>query len=394
MIHRLLTPSGSSSFFVFGARGTGKSTFLREQWGKEHFYINLLLDRWERRYTRDPDMLIADIEQWLSSRKKSKENWVAIDEVQKIPKLLDVVQALIETKNVRFALTGSSARKLKKSSANMLAGRAFTYRVFPLTHNELASDFDLDFVLNWGALPSVFSFQESDRLEYLRAYAQTYLREEILQEQLVRNGSAFRNFLEVSAQQNGKVINFSKIAQDVGVDTKTAQTYFQILEDTLVGYVLPAFTRSVRKSVRQAPKFYFFDLGVKRAIENALESPVVPRTSSYGDAFEHFVILEAIRLNSYSRKDYRLFHYQTTAGGELDLVLQKGKEVIAVEIKSSEKTDETEVAKYSRVAEALKPSKIFYVSRDSISTDLHGVKCLHWKTFLKEVFPVSRQSGR
>lgn len=382
MFHRLLKPSSSSSFFIFGARGTGKSTFVKNQIKGAVHTIDLLEDKWESRYLKDPDLLIHDV----AALKKSPK-WIFIDEVQKVPKLLDVVHQLIEKqKNIRFILTGSSARKLKRGAANLLAGRAFLYHLFPLTQKELGVDFSLEHALNWGTLPKTFELGEEDREEYLRSYCQVYLKEEILQEQIVRNGLAFRNFLEVAAQENGKLLNFSKIARDLGVDTKTAQSFFQILEDTLLGFFLSAFHRSARKSVKMQPKFYLFDLGVKRSLEHSLKQGLTPKTSSYGAAFEHFIICECFRLNSYLKCDYQLHHYQTSAGGEVDLVLSRGRETIVAEIKSSERIDLVEVRALSRVASALNPSKIFYVSRDTVRSQVGDVRCLHWKDFLAEVF--------
>lgn len=376
MFHRLIKPSLSNSFFLFGARGTGKTTWLEGHLQGAHV-IDLLEDRWESRYQRSADQLKDDLEAL-----HPRPEWVVIDEVQKVPKLLDTVHRLIEKGRWRFALTGSSARKLKRGSANLLAGRAFKYRLFPLTHAELGKNFVLDDVLNWGSLPKIFSLSESDRTDFLRAYANTYLREEILQEQLVRNGVAFRQFLEVAAQENGKTLNFAKIGRDVGVDLKTAQTFFQILEDTLVGFFLPAFHRSTRKSVRQQPKFYLFDLGVKRALQSELTQRLTPRTSAYGDAFEHFVICEAQRLNHYARRDWNLFHYQTNAGGELDLVLHRGKQTVAVEIKSADAVEPIEVRRMARVAEGIRPSQQFFVSNDTVASEIEGVRCVHWRDFL------------
>ncbi len=364
---------------MFGARATGKSTYLRKQWGHSHHYINLLLGQYEDRYLKNPDLLISDL-----LALKPRPQWVVIDEIQKVPKLLDIVHELIETEKIKFVLTGSSARKLKRQSSNLLAGRAFRYELFPLTHLELGKDFSLDFTLNWGSLPSIFGLETADRTEYLKAYCQTYIREEILQEQIVRNGVAFRNFLEVSAQHSGKSLNFSKVARDVGIDTKTAQSFFQILEDTLLGTLVPAFHESRRKSVGLRPKFYLFDLGIKKAIEGSLESPVVKQSSAYGEAFEHFFFLELKAANSYLRKDFSISHYQTNSGGEIDFVLHKAKKVIAVEVKSASKIDVSEVKKLSSVAAAIKPSKIFYVSNDSIKSKVGDVNCVSWREFFIE----------
>jgi len=381
MFRRLLKYPKSNSFFIFGARGTGKSTFIQQQVSENLHLISLLEDKWETRYSRDPDLLESDLEAL-----PTKPHWIVIDEIQKIPKLLDIVHSLIEKKKLKFILTGSSARKLKRGSANLLAGRAFNYQMFPLTYIEIGEKFDLDFVLQWGSLPKIFSLDEEDRNEFLRSYSQTYLREEILQEQIVRNGLAFRNFLEVAAQENGKSLNFTKLGRDLSIDTKTVQSYFQILEDTLVGFFLPAFHQSLRKSTQQQPKFYLFDLGIKKALEQSLQQKVLPRTSAYGQAFEHFIVCECQRLNNYYRKDFSLSHYQTSAGGEIDLVLKRGRQIFAIEIKSTSSIDPVEVRSVSRIAQALKPTKTFYVSQDSVASKIEAVECLHWQDFLKKVF--------
>lgn len=380
MFHRLINISKSQSFFIFGARGTGKSTLVKAHFSDHSHYINLLEETLFRRYSKNADQLIADL------AVISPGTPVIIDEIQKIPALLDVVHNLIESSGRRFILTGSSARKLKRGAANLLAGRAFQYHLYPLTYLELEKQFNLDFVLNWGSLPKIFALAEEDRAEFLRSYTQTYLKEEILEEQLVRNGMAFRNYLEIAAQENGNSLNFSKIARDVDVDTKTIQSYFQILEDTLVGFFLPAYHQSIRKSVKLQPKFYLFDLGIKRALARELRSPVEEKTAVYGKAFEHFLILEAHRLNSYFRCDFALYHYQTSAGGEIDLILKRGREVIAVEIKSNTTIDVLEVQKLARVAEPLKPTEIFYVSQDPIESKLETVHCLHWQKFMARLF--------
>jgi predicted AAA+ superfamily ATPase len=204
-----------------------------------------------------------------------------IDEVQKAPKLLDQIHYEIEKRQIKFALTGSSARKLRRGGANLLAGRALMNHLYPLTHRELAADFVLQDVLQWGSLPEIFS-APSDlvRQEYLKTYVDSYLKEEILQEQLVRNVVPFRKFLPVAAQMNGKILNFSSMAKDLGVDWSTVKNYYQILEDTWLGFNLPIYHRSLRKQQLKGQKFYLFDLGVQRALERNLKVPV-------GRTFKH-----------------------------------------------------------------------------------------------------------
>jgi predicted AAA+ superfamily ATPase len=220
-------------------------------------YIDLLDLATEDLFRTHPE----ELRQQILAKKDC--DWVVIDEVQKLPRLLDTVHQLIEEKRAKFILSGSSARKLKRGSANLLAWRAFVYHLHPLTSVEYGATFSLQEVLEWGALPKLLEFQNaSDKIEFLRAYALTYLKEEIQVEQLVRNLDPFRQFLEIAAQSNGQIVNYSKIARDVGVDTTTVQNYFSILEDTLIGFHLPAYHRSIRKRQRESPKFYLFDPGV------------------------------------------------------------------------------------------------------------------------------------
>lgn len=227
--------------------------------------------------------------------------WVVIDEIQKVPALLDVVHGCIEgplgkDRGVRFAMTGSSARRLKRGAVNLLAGRAFVYLLFPLTARELGPAFDLLQCLRFGTLPATLAFAaDADRAEFLRAYARTYLKEEVWSEQLIRRLDPFRRFLEVAAQCNGEILNLSNIARDVGVDHKTVGSYFEILEDTLLGFMLEPWHASIRKRQRQAPKFWWFDAGVARALAGTLTVDVVPRSGGFGRGFEHLVIAEIVR---------------------------------------------------------------------------------------------------
>ncbi|MBF0205400.1 MAG: ATP-binding protein [Oligoflexia bacterium] len=385
MFHRIANPLISQSFFLFGARGTGKSTFLKQQFplGGDAYVIDLLDSEQEDLYARNPKHLANK----LASMKVPPE-WVFIDEVQRIPRLLDLVHKLIEEKNQKFILSGSSARKLKRGGANLLAGRAFVNYLFPMTEQELGEAFDLDFVLRWGSLPKIFSFKDDqERKAYLRAYALTYIKEEIQMEQIVRQLDPFRSFLDVAAQINGRIINCSNIANDVGVDSKTVSNYYQILEETWIGFYLPHFHLSVRKSQKIHPKFYFFDLGVCSTLAGSIDSKPTPSTSSYGQLFEQFFICEIFRLNQYTQKDYRLSFYATKNGAEIDLILSKGRKHILVKIKSSSKIDEGEVNKLARIAaEFPTPNEIFYVSQFPEEIKIDQVICCHWRSFLNKMF--------
>lgn len=389
MIRRLINPLKSNSFFIFGARGAGKSTFITHQFlwetdAKAVLTLDLLLPETEDLYARNPERLKAAV---LAHREKNPLEWVFIDEVQKVPRLLDVVHHLIEKENVRFILTGSSARKLKRGGANLLAGRAFVYPLYPFTFLELKDQFDLDCALHWGTLPNIFQLKGDEEKEaFLRAYALTYLKEEIQVEQLVRRLEPFRSFLEVAAQANGTILNINAIARDVGsVDHKTILSYFQILEDTHLGFFLPGFHRSVRKAQSTHPKFYFFDPGVKRALEKTLDVRLKPKTYTYGAAFEHFVILEIFRLNSIFTKDFRLSYFNNR-GTEVDLILSKPREEILVEIKSNNNVDPMKVARLAKLSGDFPNAKTYWLSLDPTPQKIGNVHCLPWQEGLRRIF--------
>lgn len=390
MIQRILRPLRSNSFFLFGARGTGKSTFVVKQFlsnskPDDSLLIDLLDPEQEDRYARRPELL----ERVLAAQTRPPE-WIIIDEVQRAPRLLDLAHRLIESKGLKFILTGSSARKLRRGASNLLAGRAFLCRMFPLTQRELGTAFELSCVLRWGSLPKLSSLAtDAEKKAYLTSYGLTYLKEEIQAEQLVRKIEPFREFLEVAAQSNGMILNASRIARQIGSDVKTVQSYFQILEDTWVGFPLPAYHRSVRKSQTSHPKFYLFDPGVKGALERSLDAVPVPGSFAYGDVFEHWVILEFHRLNEYLGRDYRLSYLRTKDGAEIDLVLSKpGSRTILVEIKSAERIDEVEVNKLHRLQKDISGSSAFYLSRDESAQKIGDVRCLPWYKGLSEILMV------
>ncbi|MEK6578128.1 MAG: ATP-binding protein [Bdellovibrionota bacterium] len=379
MFNRICNPLKSNSFFLFGARGTGKSTLLQQQLTEQTLFLDLLEEETFDRLLRRPQSL----EELCSP---TRYQWIVIDEVQRLPKLLNVVHRMIEKKGQKFALTGSSARKLKRGSANLLAGRAFVNHLFPLTSHEMDKAFDLVNVLHWGSLPKVLNLSQSDEKKgYLRSYSLTYVKEEIQAEQIIRKLEPFREFLSVAAQMSGKIINYSSIAREVGAQVPTVQSYYQILEDTYLGFLLPHFHRSIRKSQIEAPKFYFFDNGVKKALEGSLDSVPAQGTSSFGELFEAFVIQEIDRLNHYWSKDFRLSFYRTKGGSEVDLILSKGRSTILIEIKSSERLDEVEVRQLARLRGDFGPeAEAYYLSRDPYEVKIEGVDCLPWRKFLDQ----------
>lgn len=384
MFSRLINPSLSQSFFIFGPRGSGKTTFLKTFFQDKSFlWIDLLDVEEEERYALDPGLLYRQL-----TTKGINTEWVIIDEIQKNPRLLDTVHRLIEGTGIKFALTGSSARKLKRGAANLLAGRAFVNYLLPLTSHEMGEVFDLTQALHWGTLPRVVQFaSESDKKDYLKAYALTYLKEEIWAEHLIRGLEPFRRFLPVAAQSNGQILNYSSIARDVGVDYKTVQSYFQILEDTLVGFMLEPFHHSVRKQQRQAPKFYFFDTGVKRALENSLNIPLNPKTYAFGKAFEHWVITEIYRLNHYYKKDYRLYYLRTKEQAEIDLIVERpGEPTLLIEIKSTDRADPKDAGKLEHFLAAFQNAEGCLLSLDTHPQQMGKIKALPWDHTIRLLF--------
>ncbi len=385
MFQRLLNPSQNHSFFLFGARGTGKSTFVRSEFSKKNtLWLDLLNDDQEERFRKRPQEL-ADL---LSREPRA---WVVIDEIQKIPALLDVVHAEIERKKTRFVLTGSSARKLKRSGVNLLAGRAFTYHLSPLTELEMGASFDLEQALNWGTLPGIFAFEDDrERQEFLKSYALNYVKQEIIAEQIIRKVDPFRDFLPIAAQSNTQIINYTKISDDVGVDHKTVESYFQILEDTLIGFRLQPHHRSIRKRQREAPKFYLFDPGVKRALEQKLRVPLQVGSYGYGRAFEHWVILEAHRQNEYRRLDYQFSYVRTQAGAEIDLIIDRpGETTLLIEIKSSDRVTERDTGTLELFLKDWKTrgssrAEAMIWSQDSHEKRIGKVLALPWQKGLRE----------
>ena len=383
MYPRFLQTTRRQSFLLFGARGTGKTTYIRDAFDPNvSLYLDLLDPEVEDLYRRTPGRL----EQQVRALSDSVE-WILIDEVQRVPRLLDAVHRLIESTGKRFVLTGSSARKLRRGASNLLAGRAFVYSLYPLTVPELQDAVDLDGALRWGTMPRIFSLDtDDDRRAYLRAYALTYLKEEIVAEQIVRRLDPFRRFLEVAAQSNGAIVNYTNIARDVGADPKTVITYFDILEDTLVGFLLPAFHRSIRKQQRVNPKFYFFDTGIKRALDRTLALPLHTGTYEYGKAFEHFMITQIVHLSRYRYPDWRFSYVQTGAGVEVDLIIERpGLPTALIEFKSSERVDERDVRHLNRFTGDFPEPLALCISRDPTRIRIDGVLCLHWRDALEEL---------
>jgi len=379
MFQRIIKLPIQHDFFLFGARGTGKTTLLRY-----HFPEALTIDLHESR-TEEELMLAPDHLEALIS--KSNAQHVIIDEIQKIPKLLDEVHRLIEQPGNKkiFILTGSSARKLKAGGANLLGGRAFLRNLFPLIPQELGDHFSLEDSIRWGTLPKIFSLNSGDlKRDYLESYSKLYLKEEVWAEQLVRNLLPFRKFLEIAAINFGKIVNLANIARDVGVDPKTVQSYYSILEDTLLGFHLDAYHSSVRKRLRQAPKFYFFDNGVSRALARMVSVEPKDGTSYFGDLFEQFIVNAFYTTSSYEKRDYRFSYLMSASGAEIDLVIERpGRPIALVEIKSTELVRKDHLRGLENFASDFADADLYLLSRDTKPKIFGRINALPWQRFVE-----------
>ena len=324
MYPRLLkTPQ--SSIFLFGPRGTGKSTWLRERF-PEAAYYDLLNTGEALRLAKEPGTLHRELSALPAGA------WVVIDEVQKVPALLDEVHRLMETRGLRFVLSGSSARKLRRGGVNLLAGRAVTVAMPPLVSAELGVDAEPAKHMLYGALPMAVG--NEDPRPYLRSYAETYLAQEVRAEALTRNIGGFARFLEVAARQNAQTTNATAIAKAVGIRRETVRAHFEILVDTLLGYWLPAWRlKPANKQVAHS-KFHFFDAGVARALSGRLPYP--PTSEESGPLAETFLLHELRAYLAYTGLHYRLHFWRTHDGAEVDAVCEAANGFVAIEIKSSQ----------------------------------------------------------
>ena len=376
MFKRLLNEKALTldSTFLFGARQTGKTTLLLDLFPNALFY-DLLENNTFERLQRNPSLLRQDLEMCDSS------TLVIIDEVQSLPVLLNEVQWLMVRKGIRFILSGSSARKLKRGGANMLGGRAMQTNLYPLVSAEIP-DFDLIKAVNQGMIPRHYLADADRYWQILQAYVAVYLREEIKAEALVRNMSTFTRFLEAAALTDGEMVNYSNIAQDCGVDSKTVAGYFSILEETLIGYMIPAFTKVVKRKLRQAPRFYFFDV----AIPNYLlgRRALTPGSADFGHAFEHFVIQEIVAFLGYHRMLEALSYWHTYSDYEVDAVL--GDAEVAIEIKSNSEVQSRHLRGLKAFKEEHPQCRLIAVSLDPIPRLLNDVEIWPVKIFLKKLW--------
>ena len=326
MFTRLL-PTPERSFLLVGPRGTGKTTWLRQVLPRAEWF-DLLRMKTVLELTREPGLFRARVEALPQG------SWVVVDEIPKLPALLDEVQSLISAhgQGYRFALCGSSARKLRRMETNLLAGRVFVRQFFPLTGAELAGTASLDDLLRFGTLPAVRS-DAGHAVDILEAYVATYLREEIQQEALTKDFGAFSRFLEVAALSNGQVVNVAGTARDAGVSRMTVARYYQVLVDTLIGFWLPAWRSKARIKEVRHPKFYLFDPGVARALLGRTRDPL--EAAERGPLLETLVLHELRAAMTGRNAGGELSYWRTPAGAEVDFIWRRGRRAVGVEVKAS-----------------------------------------------------------
>lgn len=312
-----------NSIFLFGPRGTGKT-----HWIKTSLPNALYLDLLEFNLYKD---LLANPSRLSKMIPPNYNDWIIIDEVQRVPELLNEVHRLIEAHGYKFLLTGSSARSLKRNGVNLLAGRALRYAMHPLIIQETGKDFNLSHVLKYGLLPKTFSLTHPQK--YLETYVQTYLREEVLQEGLTRNISAFSRFLEVASSSQGSIINATEISREIGIDRQVVANYFDILEDLLLSYRLNPFTKRAKRRLVTRSKFYYFDAGVYRSLRP--QGPLDSAEEADGAALETLFLQSLLAVNDYLQLGYQVYFWRTATDLEVDFITYGAKGLHAFEIKRS-----------------------------------------------------------
>ena len=362
----------AESAFLWGARQTGKSTLLRMMYPGV-LYFDLLHSDVFNRFLSNQALLRETVEADNSSSP------VIIDEIQRIPSLLNEVQWLIVNRNRQFILSGSSPRKIVRSGGNLLGGRALRYELYPLIYKEIP-DFDLLRALNNGLLPRMYLSDKPARL--LSAYIGSYLRDEIMAEARIRNISSFSRFLEAAAFSNGEIVNYSNIASDCGVSSPTIKEYFQILEDTMTGRFLPSYQKKPKRRVIVAPKFWFFDIGIANYLLK--RGTIVAGSEAFGKAFEHFIYHELYSHSHYSGINYPMSFWRTSSQTEVDFIL--GDNEVAVEVKATELANEKHLKGLKIFADEYNTKRLILVSNDNLSRKTGNISILPWRVFLEELW--------
>ncbi len=367
----LRLPKGRSAF-LWGPRKTGKTTYLKEKFPQSVVYDFLKTDLFVA-FSKNPSLLRGQL---LAKEPRLLQQPIILDEVQKVPQILDEVHWLIENKGLQFILCGSSARKLKRGQANLLGGRAWRYELFPLVSAEIG-EVDLLRALNHGLIPN--HYLQEDHRKSLKAYAQDYLKEEVFAEGLTRNVPAFSRFFDAMGYSHGELTNYSNIARDCGVDAKTVREYYQILVDTLLGTIIEPFKkRQHRQVIGKMPKFYLFDVGIAGVLtQRNLEEE---RGEAFGKAFEHFLLMELLAYRSYSESDFPIHFWRTKSGLEVDFVLGQGE--VALEVKGTSRVDPSDLKPIRAFVEEHRPGKVLLVCNEKTERVIDKIRILPWRNFL------------
>ena len=358
--------------FLFGARQVGKSTLLKNRFPKA-IYIDLLNSDLRKRFKQNPalfkEMLI----------KHPAGTLIIVDEIQKVPELLDEVHSLMVDYGLYFILSGSSARKIKSSGANQLGGRAIPETLYPLVSAEI-TDYDLNKAIQNGTIPRHYAVANAKNR--IKAYIDLYLKEEIKEEAAVRNVDNFERFMEVAAISDGEIINYENIATDCGISANTVKSYFKILYDSLIGYEIPAYRKVIKRKLTQAPKFYYFDVGVANYLMRRYK--LEPGTPEYGHAFEHLVMQEIIAYLGYKGELYLLSYWHAYSGEEVDAIIGDAK--IAIEIKSTDEVQRKHTESLREFAKEHPNAKLIVVSRDKITRQSGGIDLYYATDFFKALW--------
>jgi predicted AAA+ superfamily ATPase len=364
------------SAFLWGPRKTGKTTYLKDLFPGSLVYDFLKTDLYLE-FSKKPSLLR---EQLLARDSEILNLPIVLDEVQKVPQLLDEVHWLMENKRLRFILCGSSARKLKRGKANLLGGRAWRYEMFPLVTAELIEPSLLN-ILNRGLIP--VHYLQDGYAKSLRAYTQDYLKEEVFDEGLTRNIPAFSRFFDAMGFTHGELTNFSNIARECGVDSKTVKEYYQILSDTLLGnFVEPFKKRQNRQVISRTPKFYLFDVGVVNAITR--RRVVLERGAAFGKAFEHFMLMELRAYKSYHEVGYDINFWRTKSGLEVDFVLGGGE--VAVEVIATARVDSRDLRPLNVFLDTYSPREAIVVCNEKEERIAGNIRIMPWRKFLRDLW--------
>lgn len=364
--------SGRESLFFWGARQTGKSTLLKSLFPDSIWFDLLLSDVYER-LQRNPEVFRQTV---LAA---NTDKPIVIDEIQRIPNLLNEIHWLITNHKIQFIMSGSSPRKILRSQANLLGGRALRYELFPLIYKEIP-DFNLTKALNHGLLPRHYLSKNPEKL--ISAYIGSYLKDEIQAEAKIRNIGSFSRFLEVAAFSNGEIVNYTNIASECGVSSPTIKEYFQILLDTLTGRFLPSYQKKPKRRVIQSPKFYYFDVGLANYLLK--RKSIVPGSEAFGNAFEHYIFHELSAHSSYSGLDYSLHYWRTTSQIEIDFVL--GDHEIAIEVKSTELANQRHLKGLKNFTEEYRVRKAILISNDPLPRQIGNITIMPWQYFLDKLW--------